>query len=367
LYGLGTAVPPHSSGQPQVQKFMTELARAAHGGRAAKTVGFIEKIYSASGIEKRHSVLPDYVKEDPAEFEFYPTNWALDPFPSTAARMKVYERESVVLAAEAARKALAQAGATVAEVTHLIVTTCTGFFAPGPDIMLLETLGLRPDCQRTLIGFMGCYAGFNAMKTAGHIVASDPEAVVLCVSVELCSLHFQKRPEFDFMIGNSLFADGAGAAVFAAAGRYGRGVADLAASYGRVAPDSLGGMSWHIGDTGFEMRLDPGVPKTLHKHAPDFARDLLSRAGLARDEVSRWAVHPGGRRIIEGVAEALTLDDGQTRSSRAVLAANGNMSSATIFFVLAEELRSAVDSPVAALGFGPGLTMEGAVFAPPAP
>lgn len=367
LYGLGTAVPPYSSGQPQVQRFMTELARAAHGGRATKTVGFIEKIYSASGIDKRHSVLPDYVKEDPAEFEFYPKNWELDPFPTTAARMTVYERESVVLAAEASRRALVQAGAAAAEVTHLIVTTCTGFFAPGPDIMLLEALGLRPDCQRTLIGFMGCYAGFNAMKTAGHIIGSDPEAVVLCVSVELCSLHFQKRPEFDFLIGNSLFADGAGAAVFAAPGRDRPGLADLAASYGRVAPDSLGGMSWHIGDTGFEMRLDPGVPKTLHQHAPAFAQDLLARAGLSRGEVSRWAVHPGGRRIIEGVGEALALDDAQTRSSRAVLAANGNMSSATIFFVLAEEMKVATDTPVAALGFGPGLTMEGAVFVPPAP
>ncbi len=345
---------------------MTELARAAHGGRAAKTVGFLEKIYAASGIEKRHSVVADYAKTDPAEFEFYPKNWALDPFPTTAARMQVFERESVALAEQAARRALAQGGFAPGEVTHLVAATCTGFFAPGPDILLLERLGLRADVQRTVIGFMGCYAGFNAMKTAGQIVAADPAAVVLCLSVELCSLHFQKRPEFDLMIGNSLFADGAGAAVFAATGRA-RGLADLAASYGRVAPDSLGGMSWHIGDTGFEMRLDPGVPKTLHQRAPAFAADLLARAGLTRGEVSRWGVHPGGRRIIEGVAEALALDAAQTRSSRAVLAACGNMSSATIFFVLAEEFAGGIDSPLAALGFGPGLTMEGAVFLPPAP
>ena len=367
LYGLGTSLPPHSSGQSEILRFMSELARAAHGREAAKTVGFIEKIYAGSGIERRHSVLTDYAKSNPAEFEFYPRNWSLEPFPSTATRMEVYERRSVELAEPAARRALAQAGAAAGDVTHLVVATCTGFFAPGPDVLLIEKLGLRADVERAQIGFMGCYAGFNAMKAAGHILGSEPEAVVLCVCVELCTLHFQKRPEADFLIGNSLFADGAGAAVFAAPGRYARGTADLAATHACVAPNSLDGMSWRIGPTGFEMRLSSAVPRTLRKHAPVFVAELLARAGLSRGEVSRWAVHPGGRRIIEGIAEALGLDDAQTRSARATLAACGNMSSATIFFVLAEEFARGIDSPVAALGFGPGLTMEGAVFVPPAP
>lgn len=365
LYGLGTSLPPNAADQPTVQRFMTELARATLNGRSARATAVIEKLYASSGIDRRHSVLADYAKDDPRDFAFFPPNWALEPFPSTARRMELFERWSVDLAASAARQALAQSKIGAHEVTHVVFTTCTGFFAPGPDVLLIERLGLKDDVERLQIGFMGCYAGFNAMKAAAQIVAFDPAAVVLVLSVELCSLHFQRTPLPDYLVANSLFADGAGAAVFAAPGARPGGLGDLIASYGRVAQGSLGQMSWRLGPTGFEMRLDRLVPATLRADAPAFVARLLERAGLGRGEVLRWALHPGGRRIIEAVAEALRLDSQQTRSAREVLAASGNMSSATIFFVLVNELKRGLDGPVAALGFGPGLTMEGAVFAPP--
>ncbi len=365
LYGLGTALPATSSSQQAVMRFMTATARASFGEEGARAEPFIERLYSSSGIERRHSVLTDYATNDPARFEFYPKDRALEPFPSTARRMEAYERESPPLAESAARSALANSGFAPGEVTHLILTTCTGFFAPGPDLLLIARLGLRDDVQRAQVGFMGCYAGFSAMRLARAFVAADPEAVVLVVSVELCSLHFQKRLLAEFLVANSLFADGAAAAVFAAPGARRGGLADLAVMHGRAAPGSQGQMSWRIGDTGFEMSLDRRVPETIRAHAPAFAAELLAHAGLSRGEVSRWAPHPGGRRIVAALADALGLDDDATRSSRGVLADCGNMSSATIFFVLERELARGGAGPLAALGFGPGLTMEGALFLPP--
>lgn len=365
LYGLGTALPATSSLQSTVMRFMAATARASFGEEGARAAPLIERLYSSSGIERRHSVLKDYAQADPAGFEFFPPNGALEPFPSTARRMEAYEREAPPLAEAASRAALARSGFTAREVTHLVFTTCTGFFAPGPDLLLIAGLGLRADVSRAQVGFMGCYAGFNAMKLAAAFVAADPGAVVLVVSVELCSLHFQKRLQPEFLVANSLFADGAAAALFAAPGARPGGLADLAATHGRMAPDSLDQMSWRIGDTGFEMTLDRRVPCTIRTHAPAFVSELSARAGLAREEIRRWAPHPGGRRIVSALAEALGLDDDATSSSRGVLADCGNMSSATIFFVLEREFARGGTGPLAALGFGPGLTMEGALFLPP--
>ncbi|MEK7384732.1 MAG: type III polyketide synthase [Elusimicrobiota bacterium] len=365
LYGLATALPPYQAGQPAVKRFMASLAEATlKGRRRALTLDFMGKIYDSSGILRRHSVLADYTKDSPEDFEFYPANWALEPFPTTAARMKLYETWSVDLAEEACRKALRESGALPAEVTHLIFTTCTGLFAPGPDILLLGRLGLGPQVQRAVLGFMGCYAGFNGLRLAGQILGAEPEAVVLQVCVELCSLHFQKKALPDFLVANSLFGDGAAAAVYARPGRFKNGLGDLLATHSRVETGSLEHMSWRIGPTGFEMRLDREIPARLKAAAPSFVGELLAKAGLKREE-SAWAIHPGGRKIVDEVQAALSLTDSQVRSSLEVLSACGNMSSATILFVLDLELRRASRSPVTALGFGPGLTMEGAVLCRP--
>lgn len=365
LYGLGTALPPHQAGQPEVKRFMASLAEATlTGRRRAGTLDFLNKIYASSGIAKRHSVLADYTRNAPEDFEFYPANWALEPFPSTAARMKLYEKWSVALAEESCRKALRESGARPTEVTHLIFTTCTGLFAPGPDILLLRRLGLGPQVNRAVLGFMGCYAGFNGMRMAGQILAAEPEAVVLQVCVELCTLHFQKKALPDFIVANSLFGDGAAAAVYARPGRLKKGLGDLLATHSRIEGDSLDHMSWRIGASGFEMRLDREVPARLKAAAPGFVAELLGKAGLAHG-ASAWAIHPGGRKIIDEVQAALSLTDSQVLASREVLNACGNMSSSTILFVLDRELRRASKRAVTALGFGPGLTMEGAIFSRP--
>ena len=361
LYGVGTAVPPFSIGQAAVCKFMSSVLESADQSLSAKPAGWMERLYAASGIENRCSVLPDYTKENPEDFEFFPKNWALEPFPTTAARMKVYERWSVELAQRAAERALSQAKVPAGSVTHLIIASCTGFFAPGPDVLLIQKLGLRSDVKRCLLGFMGCYAGFNGMRLADEIVRGQPDAVVLQICVELCTLHFQKRRQLDFQVANSLFSDGAAAALYGATDGQNGGLADVLGTHSRVSADSLEQMAWHIGDHGFEMRLDSRIPRTLKDNVPAFTEELLLRARTSRGDVAGWAIHPGGRKIVEGIRDALGLDDDLVRSSFDVLRDYGNMSSATIFFVLEKELRRR-RGPVVAMGFGPGLTMEGAVL-----
>lgn len=367
ILGLGTSLPPFSAPQETVARFFRRVfLELAPSRRRDRAIEIVERVAATSGVEARHGVVSDYGLEDPSAFRFYPPRWDLEPFPTTAARMAVYERESLVLAEEAARRALGRARVPPSAVTHLVVCTCTGFFAPGPDILLLERLGMGPSVERTIVGFMGCHAGFTGLRVVDAIVGSDPDAVVLQISVELCSLHFQKRPAPEVVIANLIFADGCAAALYGSTAQFaGDGIADILATASRVGADSLDGMSWRIGDTGFEMRLDPSVPATLGEEAPDFLGGLLEKVGIGQGEVGSWALHPGGRKILDVLAERLDLDDGATVSSREVLRSFGNMSSATIFFVLEHVLQNGGKSgPLVALGFGPGLTLEGAVLAP---
>jgi predicted naringenin-chalcone synthase len=361
LLSIGTAVPEHRSPQPLIARFFRKVAEA----QPETPSGFLRRIDSiaaGAGIETRYSVLPDYIAEDPSGFAFYPGEWSLDPFPTTAQRMARYRRESVPLACRAARQALDRAAIDPSEVTHLVISTCTGFFAPGPDIELGLALGLRPDVQRTVIGFMGCYAGINAIRAADQIVRSDPaNATVLHVSVELCSLHFQREPTLKMLIANSLFGDGASAAVYRSESKSAGGLATVRGTASRVEADTLDRMRWEIGDHGFVMHLDAAIPEQLERAAGPFARKLLEASRVTdRESVVGWAIHPGGPRIVDAVARGLGLRAEAASSAFEVLRDAGNMSSATILFVLEHELaRIAKAGHVLALGFGPGLTIEG--------
>ena len=363
LLGVGCALPPTRVERSGAARFLSRVA-AAHLPSPARerTLSLIERVTEGSGVRARHTAIEDYGKSDADAFTFLPKNWALDPFPTTATRMALFEETSVPLAQRAAEEALADSGVSLESVTHLVVTTCTGFFAPGIDVALVDALGLSSDVKRTAIGFMGCYAGFNAMRSAAEIVGADPSACVLTVSVELCTLHLQRAPDPELVIANALFGDGAAAAVWGS--HPSGGAPRLVATRTRIAPDSRDQMAWRIGDHGFEMRLSPAVPASLERHAAAFVDELLASAGATREEVEAWAIHPGGRRIVEGVARALELDDDATQPALAVLGDVGNVSSATIFFVLERLRRERPSAGVTvALGFGPGLTMEGCVLA----
>lgn len=389
LYGIATATAEFPAAQAEVTRFFGQVAQAVTPERERDKFGrYVERIGKGCGVEMRYSAIPDYGRPAPEVFEFYPKNWQLEPFPTTRDRMRVYERASVPLATRAGRQALRDAGLDPGAVTHLVLTSCTGFFAPGPDVLLLEALGLPATTQRTIVGFMGCYAQFAALKLVDQIVRADPDAVVLSIAVELCSLHYQRTPTIETLISNCLFGDGAAATVFARAGRFSKPKADVLATHSAISPDTTRNMSWRIGDQGFVMTLDSQVPVIVEREAPRFVESLLRRGDTRPEDVARWAVHPGGTKIVGAVQSALGLEAAAVASAHDVLRRFGNMSSATIIFVLEAELarragqpgdpgqgqrgaaRAAAGrggagrsgDPLVALGFGPGLTMEGAVL-----
>ncbi len=272
-------------------------------------------------------------------------------FPGTGARMARYEDNALPLALQAVRRL--GDDARLDSVTHLIVTSCTGFHAPGLDLLLLAALGLRPSVERTVVGFMGCYAAFNALKLARHVVRSEPAARVLLVNLELCTLHLQETADLEQVLSFLVFADGCAASVVSAAPH---GLS-LDRFHAELLPDTEPLITWRIGDSGFDMMLSGRVPGAIADGLVRAAPRILEDAAFAPPEL--WAVHPGGRSVLDAVQNALGLPSDALADSRAVLRAFGNMSSCTILFVLDRLLRSARPGASGiAMGFGPGLVAE---------
>ncbi|MFM7028958.1 MAG: type III polyketide synthase [Chakrabartia sp.] len=308
-----------------------------------------DRMAARSGIDHRYAVLP------PSPTGGSPV--APDGFyggspPGTAARMALYAEYAPALALAA----IAQLDADLSGVTHLVLASCTGFVAPGIDQIIARSLGLAPSVERLLIGFMGCYAGVSALRTAYHIVRSQPDARVLVVSVELSSLHLNATRDIEPLLAMLQFGDGAAAALVAAQGP---GLA-LDAPFATTLEQSDDLIRWTIGDTGFVMHLSGAVPGRIAAalQDPQFCSTL---AGGDAAAVDAWAVHAGGRSILDAVEQGLGLAPDALAASRAVLREGGNMSSATLMFVLARFLEQKVERGVA-LAFGPGLAAEGFRF-----
>jgi predicted naringenin-chalcone synthase len=267
------------------------------------------------------------------------------------------------LAREAASAALKNAAAAPSDITHIITVSCTGFEAPGTDVALIGGLGLKPTTQRLQIGFMGCHGAINGLRAAQAIAAADARACVLLVAVELCSLHYRFAWEPERLVANALFADGAAAAVIGSA--HNSQTDDLwsiSATGSCLIPESQPAMSWRIGDHGFEMSLDACVPELIERHLRPWLVEWLGSHQLTLDQIGSWAVHPGGPRILVSVAESLGLPEGATAASREILAQHGNMSSPTVLFIVNRLRERGASLPCVALGFGPGLFAEAALF-----
>ncbi|MFG0312586.1 MAG: type III polyketide synthase, partial [Phycisphaerales bacterium] len=231
----------------------------------------------------------------------------------------------------------------------------TGFSAPGVDLDLIRRLGLPPTTRRTHIGFMGCHAAINALATAKAFAANDPSARVLVCCVELCTLHFDHTPDAQGHVANALFADGAGAAVVSASESE---PVEISSTGAVVIPDTADMMSWHIGEHGFRMRLSPAVPATLAKHIPPWLDRWLGDSGHALGDIASWAIHPGGPRVLSAIRDAIGLEPDAFAVSRSVLSDHGNMSSATLLFILQRLLNDQAPMPLVAAAFGPGLAGE---------
>nr|UXE44616.1 alpha-pyrone synthesis polyketide synthase-like Pks18 [uncultured bacterium] len=337
--GQGHALPSPMSQQALWDGWFREHYADA---RVARTV------WSHSGITTRHGVV-NPLHEDVSQW-------------GTGARMRRFVQEAVPLAAEAVGKALADAGMDPAGVGGLVVASCTGYATPGVDILLARDLGMSPDVQRLHVGHMGCYAALPSLGAASDfVVARDRPSVLVCV--ELTSLHLQPATEtarsgqptdedLQQMVAHALFADAAAAVVLEPGGTGWEVVDDVA----RTDVSTADHMTWDVGDLGFVMGLSPKVPDVLARHARPVVEELLERHRLRVEDVAGWAVHPGGRRIVEVVADALQLSEQQTLPSYQVLDEVGNCSSATVLLVL-ERLHVPVGEHAVAMAFGPGLTL----------
>jgi predicted naringenin-chalcone synthase len=361
---IATGNPPLQKAQEDAADFMTSIESLPEALRSR-----LPAIYRGSSIDYRYSCVPDYGKDDADDFSFFPKTWSLEPAPSTKSRNERYREAAIPLSEDVARRALEKADVAPDDITHVVAVSCTGFFAPGLDIELVKRLGLPPTTERTFIGFMGCYAAFNALRVAHGFCQSRPDARVLVVCTELCTLHFQIEDSLESVVVNSLFSDGAAATVLAAREEAdARGRLAYADGHTQIDDDSMDAMTWAIGDTGFQMGLSSSVPGVIAEHLPATIDALLKGHDLAAGDLDFWAVHPGGRRIVEQARDSLGLDEADVADSLEVLRRYGNMSSPTILFVLERILErgatgdGAPPQHGAAMAFGPGLTLETALF-----
>jgi predicted naringenin-chalcone synthase len=270
-------------------------------------------------------------------------------FPSTSRRMELFE----AFAPQLMRCALDRLALSEEErrsIRHVIVTCCTGLYAPGLDFAAIEHLQLDPGTERTMVGFMGCYAAINGLKLANYIVRADPDASVLMLNLELCSLHLQETQDLEKVLSFLLFSDGCAASLIRS-GDHGFALDSFRAI---AVPGTRDLIQWAIGDVGFDMELSGRVPGELRKTLQERGHELDPERSI-----DLWAVHPGGRSILDAVEEGLKLKEDALAVSRQVLRSFGNMSSATVMFVLAEMMRTAQPGQRGcAMSFGPGLTAE---------
>lgn len=351
---IGTAVPPFDVHD----KFVRFAPRLLHDERARRLFG---RMAERAQVEHRWSFFEPAPGPDEVDRDGFFRRGA---FPGTAGRMRLYEKHAFGLA----ERAIAGLGPGIAggaqreRVSHVIVTSCTGFYAPGLDLQIVERFGLSPAVERTMVGFMGCHAAVAGLKLARHILRSDPPARVLMVNLELCTLHLQETDDLESLLSFLIFADGCAASLVTAE----PGGIALDGFHTAVIPASGGEITWRIGPLGFDMHLAGTVPRTIARGLPAAWPEILD--GRAPPDVDLWAVHPGGRTVLDAVEQAAGLGDGRLDDSRAVLRGFGNMSSATVMFVLKRMLDrfratgAGGNGLGCALAFGPGLTAEAMRF-----
>jgi predicted naringenin-chalcone synthase len=362
ISAIGIANPDNRIAQNDIYHFMVNAF-----GLDATNAARLKSIYAHSGIDHRYSVIPDFGAVDPSQYTFFKQSADLEPFPGTKERLEVYEKEAIAIAIKAVKNCLAGFDEGILpQITHLITVSCTGMHAPGIDIELVEKLPLNRDTERTCINFMGCYGAINALKVSDYICRANPEAKVLIVSVELCTLHFQKANTLDNWVANSLFSDGAAAVLVEnTANRSGTGTYfSLKNFYTEFVTEARDDMGWHVGNTGFEMILTSKVSKQIKKNIRALTDRFLHKVKVDAGQITAYAVHPGGRKILEAVETALELPEESNAFAYQTLQEYGNMSSATILFVLQKMLaaQNLKEQKIMSFAFGPGLTVEGMIL-----
>lgn len=314
----------------------------------------IRFLYQQSGIKQRYSVLPDYTRPI-HDWKFYPQSENLEPFPNLEQRMAVFNKQAPLLSVDAIRDCL-DGVAHDHQITHLITVSCTGLSAPGLDLQVLELLDLSKNLVRTSVNFMGCYAAIHALKLADAFCKADKSANVLIVCTELCTLHFQRENTMDSIAASLLFGDGAAAALITSDEADAPGL-HMDNFYAEVVPKGKRDMAWEVSSTGFLMTLSGYVPDLIEEDFAAIMNRSLARSNRTANDISGWCIHPGGKRILEAIQKSVGLGADALASSYFILQQYGNMSSATILFVL-KKLMQERSRAIFGAAFGPGLTVE---------
>lgn len=353
IVSIGTAVPQFQHQQKDILPFMQRVYAMSESDKRK-----MRFLYNQSAIDIRYSVVPDYsVPID--EWSFYPATENLDPFPRLEKRMKWFHEFAPPLSADAIENCLEAKDNK--SITHLITVSCTGMSAPGLDLQVVEALDLPSTIYRTSVNFMGCYAAIHALKMADAICKSDLHARVMMVCTELCTLHFQRENNIDNIATSLLFGDGSAAALVTHDNAAEPGV-HLKSFYSEVSTRGKKDMSWELSSSGFLMTLSGYVPDLIEHDFRPLLTNALAYAGLSRNDIKEWCIHPGGRKILEAISKSIEVSQNDLSHSYSVLKNFGNMSSPTILFVLKEILAQMEQETrsgyIFGAAFGPGLTME---------
>lgn len=352
IVSIGTALPRYRHRQRDILQFMLNVYQPQ-----GKDKHRMKLLYEHSGIDSRYAVIPDYSL--PVEkYVFYPRTPDLEPFPALEQRMQWYHQHATRLSVQAIENCI-DGRISKNEISCFITTSSTGMSAPGLDISVMQQMGLPVHIQRSSVNFMGCYAALHALKLADAICRTNGQAKVLIVCTELCTLHFQKVYEMDNIASSLLFADGAAAALVAGRDFPGKGLT-MSSFYSEVVLQGKTDMTWELSGRGFLMRLSAYIPQLIKAGISGLFRKALQAGGISKGSITRWAIHPGGKKILEVIERELELQPGDLAPSYHVLRKYGNMSSPTILFVLKEIMQQLDGNKerIFAAAFGPGLTME---------
>ena len=360
LLSVAVAAPTHVIRQDEALSLAHRICCSDNRQRR-----YAKALYEHAGVASRYGVLPLGEADRWAPNGPFNADGSACHGPTTEVRMEFYRQYALPLAQRAAELALERSGCEPKAFTHVVTASCTGFTAPGVDLGLIGSLGLAPTTQRVHVGYMGCHGAINALRVAHGLAHADIRNRILVCAVELCTIHFAFQWRTERMLGNALFADGAGAVVL---GGDSAPASDpstgwrLAATGSYLFPDTADAMTWSVGNHGFEMTISTELPRLIQENLREWLSAWLETQGLAVSDIQSWAVHPGGPRIVNAVDAALGLNREQTAVSRDILSSYGNMSSATVLFIIDSLLARRAKTPCVALGFGPGLVAEAALF-----
>ncbi|MBA2653285.1 MAG: type III polyketide synthase [Tatlockia sp.] len=355
ITAIGTANPSYKGSQLETAEL---IASGFHLKPRQRRL--LKAIYQSSGIETRYSVISDYAKA-PGEFEFFP-NKPEEAFPSTAKRMQLYKDNALNLSLASIENCFNPLDSfDRKEITHLITVSCTGMYAPGIDIEIVQALDLNPAIKRTCINFMGCYGAFNGLKVAEAFCKSDPNSNVLLVCIELCSIHFQNSFAIENIISNAIFADGAAAVLIQGQTKSSKYLS-IERFYCDLLPQTNQEMAWCISDFGFDIVLSAYVPQAIKTGIAAFTEKLFKQSNSTLKNIDFFAIHPGGIKILQACEESLNISAKDNHYSYEILRNFGNMSSATVLFVIKEIWQNLGladnNKNIFSCAFGPGLTLE---------